>query len=475
MTNASTFLRASTPGATAQMGLPSSGLDDVASARLKRHTLLQGASTVDELIAMISDDYRTVLAEPLKGIGSLAAKLGNCRTTLQKWKQHLAAGTYPSHVRSKAPELQLTKEFGSEAAAVESISALTQIHLKYLRDALLASIAAKENEVAHLEHALSPEALYKTLQPFISNRATEVLARSKLPNLVVDAKGELVLNGWLDNNAAKAIASIAFEDCVVYAFRVISITEASALRVELKFNKKKALQQQADVEMADATKPGPSIEALIDRAIAKRQLKREPAKGKVSYHNSSSSLANISSSFALGQQGWQEEGSRSQEATFQGIHSQTVQVAQGQGQGGSGERSQTSAKGKGQSQVAFRYDMPATYPDWLLTVPLPSAVEYIILNTPVNVILASQFKYHVHRSPGVTMPEDIEFQLSVGMKYMFHGSRNTALLKDAWEDFANHLRWCLYFSFTKDNTNDVYDPDYEGPFHCERPSTSSLS
>ncbi|KAJ6542248.1 hypothetical protein DFH09DRAFT_1322593 [Mycena vulgaris] len=136
--------------------------------------------------------------------------------------------------------------FSSESAAVDSISALSEIHLKYLREALAASIKAKQDEVAHLEHALTPQQLFNELTPFISNRADEILKRTQLPNLVTNAQGVLVLDGCLENSAAKSLASIVMEDCVVYAFRVISITEAAALKVELKFTKKKALQQQAD-------------------------------------------------------------------------------------------------------------------------------------------------------------------------------------------------------------------------------------
>ena len=454
MTNTTSYFRATTPGANAQMGMESLA-DEAASARLRRHTLLQGASTVDELIAMISDDYRSVLAEPLKGISALAAKLGNCRSILQKWLQHQAAGTYPPHVRSKAPELQLTKEFGSESAAVESISALTEIHLKYLREALAASIKAKQDEVAHLEAALTPASLYNELQPIISTRAEQILVRTKLPDLVKNAEGILVLNGWLDNSAAKSLAFMVIEDCVVYAFRVISITEALLLRNELKFTKKKALQHDADVAMADATKPGPSINALIEKAVAKRLLQQPKGKGKVSNLTLSLTPTDPVFSLAPGQEGWQE----TQGHCIQETPCQTDSQGQSRQEVAGG---QTSAEGKGQS-LAFRYDMPATYPDWLLTVPLPAAINYIILNTPVNVIEASQFKYHVHRSPGVKMPEDIEFQLSVGMKYMFHSPRNKALLRDAWEDFANRIRWRIYHSFTKINDHDVYDPDYEVP------------
>jgi hypothetical protein len=175
------------------------------------------------------------------------------------------------------------------------------------------------------------------------------------------------------------------------------------------------------------------------------------------------SNANISS-FSVSE-GWQEESGfiltqtrRRQRETSQGekIPQTSREIAKG--------RQASSRQGQEQGLTAFRYDKPASYPDWLLTVPLPSAINFIILNTPVDVILASQFKYHVHRSPGVNMPEDIKFQLSVGMKYMFHSPRNSSLLKGAWDDFANRLRWRLYHSFTKleDETN-VYDPDYEIP------------
>ncbi|KAJ6528301.1 hypothetical protein DFH09DRAFT_1413808, partial [Mycena vulgaris] len=133
---------------------------------------------------------------------------------------------------------------------------------------------------AHLEHALTPQQLFNELTPFISNRADEILKRTQLPNLVTNAQGVLVLDGWLENSAAKSLASIVMEDCVVYAFRVISITEAAALKVELKFTKKKALQQQADVTMADATKPGPALVSLITKVVRNNQVIQKPNKGK---------------------------------------------------------------------------------------------------------------------------------------------------------------------------------------------------
>ena len=114
----------------------------------------------------------------------------------------------------------------------------------------------------------------------------------------------------------------------------------------------------------------------------------------------------------------------------------------------------------GEKPTNFRYDISSSYPDWLLTIPYPTAINFIILNTPVNIVLASQFKNNIHLSPGVEMPREIEYDLSVGMRYMFHTKRNSALISEAWKDFERRVRWRLAFAFQGDE-NDLYDPDYE--------------
>jgi len=47
---------------------------------------------------------------------------------------------------------------------------------------------------------------------------------------------------------------------------------------------------------------------------------------------------------------------------------------------------------------------------------------------------------------------------------MFKRKRNTALIKDTYNDFEERLRWHLFFSFTHtDDNSESYDPDYEVP------------
>ncbi|KAJ7021996.1 hypothetical protein C8F04DRAFT_880710, partial [Mycena alexandri] len=130
------------------------------------------------------------------------------------------------------------------------------------------SIKTKQGEVDFLDNALSPAKLLEELQPLIELRGAEIITRMKVPVFGPDAQGTTILLRWQENPAAKALGMQVLEDAVVYAFRVISITESLVIKSELKFHKKKALSVQADVEMADATRPGPSMQSLIDKAVS---------------------------------------------------------------------------------------------------------------------------------------------------------------------------------------------------------------
>ncbi|SJL14684.1 uncharacterized protein ARMOST_21582 [Armillaria ostoyae] len=45
---------------------------------------------------------------------------------------------------------------------------------------------------------------------------------------------------------------------------------------------------------------------------------------------------------------------------------------------------------------------------------------------------------------------------------MFYSPRNSSLIKEAWNEFAERLRWRIHFKFTeKNDTEDLYDPDFE--------------
>jgi hypothetical protein len=93
-------------------------------------------------------------------------------------------------------------------------------------------------------------------------------------------------------------------------------------------------------------------------------------------------------------------------------------------------------------------------------MPTPSAIEFILSRTSIGLLSDLKFQQHVHLSPGVNLPQEISFQLSVGMKYMFHRPTNASLIKASWMDFERRLRWRLKFML-EGQESDAYDPEYD--------------
>jgi hypothetical protein len=456
--------------------------DDV--ARSVRHAGLQAATSVDALVSMVPSDYQHVLRDALIGIAATATKLFGARTTVARWLQHQAAGTLPPHLRSVMPEVQLTKDFAADAAGAAHAAVLRAAHQKYQETVLANAILAKQDDIRFLEASLTPERLHASMMPAIAKRRNEILAVTKLPVLEKNDAGELVLTGWSENQSGERLAQQVAEDCVVYAFRVISIAEARDSVMATKISKKKDLAKSADVEMADATKPGPSIQSMIDKAVSAR-LKASSSKVStrfVPYSSPSHSLVAASTKGRF----WQEEvldveesfppwsGAKSTaplrtQAWTQG--SRRHQGWQREGEERAEEEVFSAEQGERSRGLAPQffsiptnwYVNPTLIPDSLLTIPYPIAINSLILSTPVNIIQANSYKNLIHRGPNVSLPKEIELDLSVGMRYMFHSPRNTALIKAAWNDFVERLRWRLLFTFDTTDSIKSYDPDYEVP------------
>ena len=102
-------------------------------------------------------------------------------------------------------------------------------------------------------------------------------------------------------------------DIALFVFRVIFIIEQRHINLASKVKAKKNVKDLADVEMADATKAGPSIQSLIDKAVSARlkNLTATPgSSSKAKASNLSDNYLNIPD-FFLGQeegQGQPEEG-----------------------------------------------------------------------------------------------------------------------------------------------------------------------
>lgn len=435
-------------------------------------------------------EYQGVLREPLIGVYRTAEKLNAARATISKWRQHAAAGTLPTHLRSKAPSVQFTKEYASSEAAKAAQTALQEAHVKASTDALASSIRAKADEITALEDGLGHQAMFSKLSPLITQKGADLLKRMHLPVWTQDANsGELRITGWKPSTAAAFVRDTLLNDILLYAYRLIHLADGKAAKAESKIKAKVELHKDVDIEMADATKPGPSIQSMIDKAVSARLKSAKPVP-KVSSLCTSHGLT-LTSGSGYGrprayaqpyQQSQSSKGERSSEgglstpSSWQ-IRQTNVRRHQDEEEhldGSEEETSETSIREEWQGQddvpeeevvnsssvCNFKYGHPSTIPDWLLSVPYPRAVQILICNTPLDIVLAAQFKHSVHCSPGVVIPDQFAQDLSVGMRYMFFQPTDSSLLMKAWTDFRRRLAWRLKFAFSGDN-NEFYDPDFD--------------
>ncbi|KAF9458866.1 hypothetical protein BDZ94DRAFT_1312906 [Collybia nuda] len=262
--------------------------DQHEGSQIARHTVLQGAATVDELISLIPSDYRVVLREPLMGVRDTIIKLVAARNLLAKYEQHKAAGTFPSILRSKAPEYQMSKDFGSTADGAAQKAALERAHQEYLALNLNNIIRAKSDEVTFLDNATKPDALFKELLPIVKSQGEYLVKHTRVPTWEpIGDTGEVQLGPLRPSAATIELAQHMQEDVVVYAYRVVCITEMQEHVKTIRFQKKVALKKDADVEMTDATGSASTdrstIQSMVDKAVAaqmKAQNKKTPKSGK---------------------------------------------------------------------------------------------------------------------------------------------------------------------------------------------------
>ena len=431
---------------------------------------------------MVPATYAPVLREPLKGILHTAEKLVAARSTLSKWSDHKASGTYPPHIKQTAPVLQFSKDFKGSANANAGQSLLTKAHSDYLTAALDASISAKKDEVSFLQDALGQDALTAALtSPIIHHYELNVKSR-RIPEWKDLPNGEVVLDSWKPSPQDAVDFKVMLSTVVLYAFRIVQIVEAKELTKKDKSDKKKKLAKDADVEMADATKPGPSLQSLVDKAVSARLRKLEKPKGELPVFSLTVKHSRRSRQRkAKEQKRFSQEGS----SLFSGTVSPTTswqtsslirryqdeeidehqppQALPEASRKGESQRQEGNQEGQESSQVdgEYLYGFPSTIPDFVLDLPYPDAISWLITRTPVNIITASQYKSFVHCSPGVNLPLEIAQNLSVGLKYLTYQPINPQLIREAYVDFRRRLKWRLKFLFENDGEDEFYDPDYD--------------
>ena len=157
-----------------------------------RSYAIMGANSVEEVLAIVPQDYRQVVAARMWEIAGWTQKLHSCCSTLDKWKALQAEGKLPAFLQSKAPVVQVTKEYASQAEAATAAAKRQELHTAHLKEQLSEAIREKADEVAFLGKALQAENTLKDLQPAINAQATKLRQTRRVPVMepVLDPEGK---------------------------------------------------------------------------------------------------------------------------------------------------------------------------------------------------------------------------------------------------------------------------------------------
>ncbi|KAL7280255.1 hypothetical protein ACG7TL_006675 [Trametes sanguinea] len=263
-----------------------------------RAAAIAQATSVEQVIGLVPAAYRQALGPPMHAIAALAEKYNQVERRVANLRSlQWDSPNLPPHLRVKMPEVQCSKEFLSRDEWTNFKATLEADHKAYQTKLLAEALKAKVDELDYLEAELKPSACLEALQPVVIKRWNELEPGFKTPVFVyvnrnnsetVDAPlpGNLTdvrVKDWVTNPTAQVEFDGLFRDLPALSMRILAIVRDKANAMRIKIEKKKKVEADADVEMADLTKPGPSIQSLIDRAVNARIKSLEgkvPQKGK---------------------------------------------------------------------------------------------------------------------------------------------------------------------------------------------------
>jgi hypothetical protein len=449
-----------------------------------RLLVLQGklaeCRSVEQVIDAVFSDYRPAFKEHLLSYTSWCEKQETVRSSLERLTRSLEAQTVPPRLRVKAPEFQFTKEFGDSGstAASNARDAFTTATATFQEAINAASLAGKKAELEFWVNKCDLAILLEELSDTIATVWNDREKSFKVPKIIYDDSGKAKIGEWVVPPQKTIERDTLIRAIPLLGVRIGEIVAIRHRSMAAKIHKKKEVSAKADVEMTEATKPGPSIQSLIDKGLNARLKKLNFVPGKKVNSRSyphSTALANDCSNFSElvwpREKGFETqvrplfiEGSSKGKTKVSGSVEEKRRYTDCQEEDGQGKAERPEHRSKRErkgiiTEPSVSLPHPSTYPDEILNYSWDHAVTYVHLHTPIEFLEAGLYRNSVHCSDGVLVPPEISNDLSLGLKYMFFTPPNRKLIMEAWSEFQIRLRWRIFFLF-KEGVNKPYDPDY---------------
>uniref|UniRef100_A0A8H8CNR3 Uncharacterized protein n=1 Tax=Psilocybe cubensis TaxID=181762 RepID=A0A8H8CNR3_PSICU len=241
-------------GVNDEAGRQNALIDELATVVIKK---IAECRSVDQIIDCVFFDYRAALREFLLNLAS--------------WCDKRETGSTPNRLKVKAPEFQLTKEF-ADAGSAEALRVSTTFSTA--RDAINdGAIQAKKDELAFWEDKCALASCYEAAAVIVKTTYEDRKSSYKLPVFSTDNKGVRRIAEWVTSPQKKAECSALQTILPAIFSHIKQIVKLRHRALAIKIEKKRSTAATADVEMADATKPGPSIQSLIDKGLNARLKK----------------------------------------------------------------------------------------------------------------------------------------------------------------------------------------------------------
>ena len=195
-------------------------------------------------------------------------------------------------------------------------NAIVNSHKEYMDVLLNNAIKAKMDDVQFLTATMDIKRIQADILPLITARSSDLISSNVLPvykDIMGRETGEIELLHWESNPVTKALALKMQQDIALFVFRVLFIVEQCHNISQDKIKAKKNIKNIVDTEMADGTGAGPSIQSLVDKAVAARlknlNLKASGSKTKV---NNLSESYSVIFNFFSGQEKTESQSQKGQ-------------------------------------------------------------------------------------------------------------------------------------------------------------------
>ncbi|KAH9474918.1 hypothetical protein JR316_0013386 [Psilocybe cubensis] len=259
-------------GVNDEAGRHNALIDELATVVIKK---IAECRSVDQVIDCVFFDYRAALREFLLNLASWCDKRETVKASLERLESAVSAGNTPNRLKVKAPEFQLTKEF-ADAGSAEALRVSTtfstarDVFQKTINDG---AIQAKKDELAFWDDKCALNSCYEAAALIVKATYDDRKSSYKLPVFSTDNKGVRRIAEWVVSPQKKAECSALQTILPAIFSHIKQIVNMRHRALAIKIEKKRTTAATADVEMADATKPGPSIQSLIDKGLNARLKK----------------------------------------------------------------------------------------------------------------------------------------------------------------------------------------------------------